>query len=580
MTRNQRGSFNPKPVYIPNRSTREEDREQPRSGISAFGADMDTGRMTRYAGDGRGNTMSATAYAQTPSQEVYQQYGNLIQQGARRKQQAAVEAKRQRDLSDASLASAMVYTRQNGGFMPTEVTEDLSARMGIPIVGGNFTDDGQFILYGRKELRSPNGMVYGDRIEPIAVATPEMQYGLLKRTGLGADMQQDIYNNLSKRFTPKQLAEHGITSPVSAIPSKDALAYAKEQFSQSKQMLDARQTQLKYLMDRYNKLSESGTADPKVLRNLEEQIGLMEQDVNLSLGGNIGTWAAALGVKRVGGNAGTGGDGGANPAGYKIKKSATRRTPDGGKVFSAESTVESDGVEKPRVEFDTDTGEYIVNTKNEQEDGTYQIRVKEGRAHRGEKWVTYVENGEVKRRPVNQDDTFVEQREDGIYLKSKNKKGKTVEIFVPVGKVIRTPFGVQKLSGEKGEYTLVNTNEKPNFSAREAILAAWANRDIDKTKAAASKARAHRYENSAKMADKVYRDENPFKAALLDMAHGAYAAGGGVVGENVIGGSGRNSVAKFAPKRSTANAGRRKRMFSPSKVNEKLDEVVREAIGE
>ena len=70
-------------VFSPTRSTireKEEEKTPSRSPITGFSADMDTGRMTRFAGDGQGNLISSTTYNGIPEQ-VFQQYHLQLRKG-------------------------------------------------------------------------------------------------------------------------------------------------------------------------------------------------------------------------------------------------------------------------------------------------------------------------------------------------------------------------------------------------------------------------------------------------------------------------------------------------------------------
>ena len=493
------------PVFIPTGSTiRERDgqnntpQDSPR--YNAFGANLDTGRMTKYADDGQGGVI---AHDTMPSSEqVYQQFGNLIQQGNLRRQKEAVELERKKRLNDASLGAALIYTRENNGFMPTDITEALSAQLGMPIVGGNFTQNGDFVIYGRRQIESPNGMVRGERIDPIAVASPEMQYGLLKRTGLGQSMQQEIFDKLSTRFTEQQLKDRGITNP-SALSQKDALALADAQMKERKGMFDMRTSQINNLMAQRKALVEDGNPEnQKAIAAIDQQIGLLNQMNGAATG--VSEFARALGVT------GLGGVGGNNPSGYETVSSIEN---DGGRVFNPEDTVESNGRTVKRVQYNPESGEYIVNTKHEQSDGSYSFKVSKDKAHLGEKWVTFVDtDGKVKQRLREVNDGFTEQHENGLYMKVKRPDGKTVDLFVPAGKVVKTTFGNKVVAGEKGNYTLVDTDEKPNWTAREGIMANWANRDTEKRRKSVDKPKNDK--TYMELGERIWYKQNPSSGAM------------------------------------------------------------------
>ena len=116
MARNMNGMA----IYIPNgRDTPDEPRRSP---ISSFGADMDTGRVTRYNADG-----TQENFYNNPAQQMFTQMGQLVEQGkAARKQK--------RSMDDAALASALIYSKQNGGFMPREMVNAVSQQLGQQIV--------------------------------------------------------------------------------------------------------------------------------------------------------------------------------------------------------------------------------------------------------------------------------------------------------------------------------------------------------------------------------------------------------------------------------------------------------------
>ena len=210
MARQRNFNGNPSPIVIPNGRRNQPD-DQPAPAPTqpeqrrplGFGADMDTGRMTQYFNDGS----EETRY-NNPAEQMFDQIGQVIQRG-----QAARQQKRQMD--DAALASALVYSKQNNGFMPPDMTEAISQQLGIPIVGGNFAGNGDYIIYGRKQIQSQNGKVRGEQIVPIAIANPEMQFRVLQRSGLGQSMQEELYDGMraKMKLTDQQLADRGILDP-------------------------------------------------------------------------------------------------------------------------------------------------------------------------------------------------------------------------------------------------------------------------------------------------------------------------------------------------------------------------------
>ena len=130
-------------VYTPN--GRDDGKEEPsRSTISGFGANMDTGRFTRYNSDGS----QETHYNGTPAEQMFEQMGQVIQRG-----QAARQQKRQ--LDDAALASALVYSKQNNGFMPPDITNAISEQLGLPIQGKWRTDSAACHSQSRNAVPRP-----------------------------------------------------------------------------------------------------------------------------------------------------------------------------------------------------------------------------------------------------------------------------------------------------------------------------------------------------------------------------------------------------------------------------------------
>ena len=186
----------------------EEDERRGRRGlVSAFGADMETGRLTRYGSDpatGAAWEEDVSPGATPESRRVFADMDALVRQG--REKRAA-----RRGVMDATLASMLVQAKQNNGYVPADMMEAASANLGQNLAGGNFTQDGSFVLYGRRRDRAGNVS-----LAPVAVAPPEMQYGVLSRAGLGLSMQGEIYKGLRGRFTEAQLAERGIVDPAKA----------------------------------------------------------------------------------------------------------------------------------------------------------------------------------------------------------------------------------------------------------------------------------------------------------------------------------------------------------------------------
>lgn len=214
MARNMNGMA----IYIPN--GRDDSEEPPRSPISGFGADMDTGRMTRYNADGS----QETTYNDSPAQQMFQQMGQLVERGK-------AERQRKRNLDDAALASGMIYAKQGNGFIPPDMLQALSSQLGQEITGGNYTADGNFVLYGREVVRDPgSGRVVRSGMSPIAVATPEMQMRVLQRSGLGQGLQEQLWDYMTApgRLTPQQVQDRGFKDPRAAQRDAEAKAAAAQ----------------------------------------------------------------------------------------------------------------------------------------------------------------------------------------------------------------------------------------------------------------------------------------------------------------------------------------------------------------
>lgn len=195
------------------RNIEADERGRRRSPISAFGANMETGRLTRYGSDpatGAAWEEDVSPGATQESRRVFADMDALVRQG--REKRAA-----RRGTMDATLASMLVQAKQNNGYVPADMMEAASANLGQDLVGGNFTQDGNFVLYGRQSDGAGNVS-----LKPVAVAPPDMQFGVLSRAGLGLSMQRDIYKGLRGRFTEAQLAERGIFDPAKAAAAAPA----------------------------------------------------------------------------------------------------------------------------------------------------------------------------------------------------------------------------------------------------------------------------------------------------------------------------------------------------------------------
>lgn len=350
---------------------------------------------------------------------------------------------------------------------------------------------------------------------------------------------------------------------------KSVLDAEKAKSEVAKIGFDMRISQINNLMaQRKALMDEDNPNNQKAIAAIDKQIGLLNQMNDAATG--VSEFARALGVTGLGGN---GGNGGNNPGGYESTSSLELS---GGRGFNPEDTVESNGKTVKRVQYNPESGEFIVNTKHKQKDGSYSFKVSKDKAHLGEEWKTYVDtDGKVKQRLRNKDDDFTEQHENGLYMKVKNEKGKTIDVFAPVGKVIKTEFGNKLVSGEKGNYTLVDTDEKPNWSVADAILRNWANRDTEK-KRYIKKSNEPLYENAAK---NKYKEEYPTMSAFAEMS---VTLDGGLppLGTDIRVGTAEGGKKKFGTKkRSRANRGSRGPIGGIISAQRFIDELLAKEMG-
>lgn len=189
-------------------ATPAQEQEQPRvSPISAFASDGE-GRITRYNNDGTEETQYVD-----PVRQMFSQMGQMVERGKAEKQQ------KQR-LDRGAIASGLVYTKQSrNGMMPEEIRKAMGAQLGIDVAGGNFDQNGNFIIYGNMPTQGG-----GTRFEPVAVLSPEMQYKALQDTGLGESLQQGLYDDILRRsgLTEQQLRDRGVYSPAEYASAKTA----------------------------------------------------------------------------------------------------------------------------------------------------------------------------------------------------------------------------------------------------------------------------------------------------------------------------------------------------------------------
>ena len=481
MARNMNGMA----IYIPNgRDTPDEPRHSP---ISSFGADMDTGRVTRYNADG-----TQENFYNNPAQQMFTQMGQLVEQGkAARKQK--------RSMDDAALASALIYSKQNGGFMPREMVNAVSQQLGQQIVGGNYTQDGNYVLYGSDDRVDPRTgrVIQSGGLKPIAVASPEMQYGVLSRSGLGADMLQGLYDGIQKKsgLTTDQLAAKGIVAPgASAAATADgklALDAQKTALEQGNKNVAAAQKQLELLQKRRDAFMAGGIQpnDPR-LAQLDRQIATYENLVGASLTGGLDQWSAALGL---------GGGMGAAEA------------PRAARQFEGEEEVKADaqvrrggflgmgGEKVAQVEDDTRTGAKVLNTDRSDGNGGYEsVHLQDGDIH----WdndgsVYYREGGQVFRMDEGKFPVQRKQVSGGLIMSEGGN-----EVYLPKGKVFSFKGANYKVDGEDGSLRLVRTDEAVNWRAADAKSALEKMRADDD-----AKREAEQKANRAKAAERKRKDE-------------------------------------------------------------------------
>lgn len=400
---------------------------------------------------------------------------------------------------------------------------------------------------GKFERDNRGNIVYGQDGTPVVsmIEMPAQMQDLIKRSAYG-----------------KEYLSGGGYSTRGTISNK----------VNDKGMFDMRISQINNLMAQRKALVEEGNPNnQKAIAEIDKQIGLLNQ-MNGSATG-VSEFARALGVTGLGGN------GGNNPSGYETVSSIEE---DGGRVFNPEDTVESNGRTVKRVQHNPKSGEYIVNTKHEQSDGSYSFKVTKDKAHLGEKWVTFVDtDGKVKQRLREENDGFTEQHENGLYIKVKNQKGKTIDLFVPAGKVVKTAFGNKVVSGEKGNYTLVDTDEKPNWTAREGIIANWSNRDTEKRRVKEEEKKRKEDEGYAEAVRSEREKKNSWwdhvaHAVMAEDMNPALVAELQEKSDAVVG---RQRYA--GKKRSSANWGARRSGGTEfaQKANQILDELVAEKLG-
>ena len=146
-------------------------------------------------------------------QKIFDGFG-AIEQNA--KQQSLL-----RDRQRAIAGAAMMQSAfRNGGMSDRSLSPAFSQAFGQPIYGGQIVDFGEekgrgFVLYGAAKGRNGNQF-----IGPVAMMNGAQMLKVLQSAKLGdrtADLQKEIYNDLSSRFTPEQIGSMGVQNPSAPI---------------------------------------------------------------------------------------------------------------------------------------------------------------------------------------------------------------------------------------------------------------------------------------------------------------------------------------------------------------------------
>lgn len=146
-------------------------------------------------------------------QKIFDGFG-AIEQNA--KQQSLL-----RDRQRAIAGAAMMQSAfRNGGMSDRSLSPAFSQAFGQPIYGGQIVDFGEgrgrgFILYGA--AKDANG---NPSIGPVAMMDGVQMLKVLQSAKLGdrtADLQKEIYNDLSSKFTSEQIGSMGVQNPSAPI---------------------------------------------------------------------------------------------------------------------------------------------------------------------------------------------------------------------------------------------------------------------------------------------------------------------------------------------------------------------------
>ncbi len=119
---------------------------------------------------------------------------------------------------NATLGALMIQARNNRGFIPKAILGEASQRMGIPIAGGNYDKNGNFMLYSMSQGQDGQA-----QFTPLAVASPAQQLLVLQRAKMGPDMRREIYGVLRGRNSADTLAKYGIEDPDAPSPTGPAV---------------------------------------------------------------------------------------------------------------------------------------------------------------------------------------------------------------------------------------------------------------------------------------------------------------------------------------------------------------------
>ncbi len=134
-------------------------------------------------------------------EQVMSDFDNLVAKGNQRRAES-------RRMKDATLSAMILQARNGNGYVPPDVLDAASENMGFRVAGGNFDKKGNFILYGLQQGEDGSA-----QMAPVAIASPGMQLQTLSRAKMGLEYQREIYEGLSRRYTPEQLEKRGYANP-------------------------------------------------------------------------------------------------------------------------------------------------------------------------------------------------------------------------------------------------------------------------------------------------------------------------------------------------------------------------------